>query len=210
MSFSQNKIINALPAVLEPNSFYHVRSGTGYRTYLTTSGGVAIPQNTNGVFEYNKRWNLHDGDVWVGPSTTRGFGEVTLNTTYGSGAAPDVRWNMIGPLMRPGMRLTRFMFSGTVNNSQVEGIDWFMRYQYGDFAGTWDSVGETTAQIVSFGTVATPGTDQFTTPEHTLDYVVPAQGYLGLFMRATGTLTQDRLARIAIRIEYESDPNILT
>ena len=207
---SINKVLNALPATLEPNSIYYVRAGTGHRTYVTTAAGIPIAQNQTNVIEKSNRWTLRADGLWTGQGINRGLDETNQTTTYGGGATPTPRWNMIGPLLLPTMRITRFQFSGTVNNTQVQNLDWVLGFQYGSWGNSWDTNAETTFEVIDSGTQGTNAGDQFRSSTlTTLDYVVPQQGYLGVFYRGNGTLTTNRFARLTTRIEYELNPLIL-
>lgn len=48
MQLLQHKVVSTLPVLLQPNSIYYVRNGTGFDQYITNSNGVivAYPQNT--------------------------------------------------------------------------------------------------------------------------------------------------------------------
>lgn len=47
MQVLQHKVVATLPVLLQPNSIYYVRNGTGFDQYITNSSGiiVAYPEN---------------------------------------------------------------------------------------------------------------------------------------------------------------------
>lgn len=47
MQLLQHKVVSTLPVLLQPNSIYYVRNGTGFDQYITNSSGiiVAYPEN---------------------------------------------------------------------------------------------------------------------------------------------------------------------
>ena len=83
MKASTHKVVNALPASLEPDSVYYVRRGTGFDVYVTTLAGVPISQNRDIIFPLSGQWLLDPNEMngWgvLGPydnSNTQDLGNV--------------------------------------------------------------------------------------------------------------------------------------
>ena len=86
-----HKVINSLPATLEPNSTYLVRNGVGFDVYVTTVAGVPIRQNDKWVLSYGARVILLTDT------------NITFNINYGPHSERDWARNIGGPLgMEPG------------------------------------------------------------------------------------------------------------
>ena len=86
-----HKVINSLPATLEPNSTYLVRNGVGFDVYVTTVAGVPIRQNDKWVLSYGARVILLTDT------------NITYNINYGPHSERDWARNIGGPLgMEPG------------------------------------------------------------------------------------------------------------
>lgn len=86
-----HKVVNSLPANLEPNSTYLVRNGVGFDVYVTTVAGVPIRQNDKWVLSYGARVILLTDT------------NIIFNINYGPHSERDWARNLGGPLgMEPG------------------------------------------------------------------------------------------------------------
>ena len=81
-----HKVINSLPATLEPNSTYLVRNGVGFDVYVTTVAGTPIRQNDKWVLSYGGRVILTTDD------------NITFNINYGPHSEREWARNIGGPL----------------------------------------------------------------------------------------------------------------
>lgn len=86
-----HKVVNSLPANLEPSSTYLVRNGVGFDVYVTTVAGVPIRQNDKWVLS-------HGGRVILLTDTN-----ITFNINYGPHTERDWSRNIGGALgVEPG------------------------------------------------------------------------------------------------------------
>lgn len=205
MGFEIRKVVNQLPATLEPNTLYAVRSGTGFRLVCTNNtGSVGYVHNQIVEVTWANRWTMYQNGNWTSFGVNRGHREQNQTTQAGGAADPTINHQIIGPVVRLGQRLINFQFSGTVNNGQVTGVEYVLYHQYGPF-GSWNSAASTTRVELARGTIGNNGTgQQFRSAVIDLDYTVGNQGYVVMYARrGGGVLTANRFARLSCRIVTE-------
>ena len=142
-------------------------------------------------------------DRWVGPNNTSGTSEPNWNNDMGTGAEPNVEWNLTGHIIEPGTIIRRVACQYHGNNNAISALRMRLFAQSGDFSGTWDSVGETTrTTILAEDAMPASGADHqqyFAEPMAT----VSAAGYLIPVFQPTITGTTTRYLSMQIKIEVE-------
>jgi len=221
----QHKAVSALPATLEPDSIYYVRTGDGYDQYVTNSAGVAFTAN-HPKRKYRQsisgRFYVYTDYRWVTPfDDNYGHAYYQWAESGGTGANPIIEWEHQGLIIPPGTRVTNFKMFGRATSTQF--TDWQIRLYkvVPSTTGRWEGVGvDNDAEIVStelhndlfyapaVGTAMTGAINDRHMREVDLssntDAEFPDLGELRLYIKPVGTaVTATRYIQSTILIETQ-------
>ncbi len=198
--FRTHKVVAALPAALEPNCIYMVRTGSGYRQYLTdNTGAVAHALIKNTRIDFSCRIEGTNIARWYGPHRT--YGPPWPNWNGSRGTGPTTNDDNIGFALKAGDRLRRIRLCGRTNNNSF--TDSLMRI----YTHTPGGLADTTATAFVGEYPLTFKTNQeMTDVEVDVDFTAPGnlalillfqrQSANGRYIYASGSLEIEQLGLI--------------
>lgn len=109
--FSTHKVVAAIPATPEANAVYFVRTGTGYKQFVTDVAGVAFPVVSPQRAHFSARITMTN-NRWTGPDDQRGVGNENWVENYGTGATPNLNNSDGGMVIPAGAVIKKLDFFG--------------------------------------------------------------------------------------------------
>ena len=155
------------------------------------SGSGIVP-----VFEYH-RWYMYTDERWVtNANDVYGQNVENANKTGGIGTTPTAEYDLIGNFLKTGDVVKTLTFAGRATNLDVSNIELYAAFRYPDSPShSWETGIEDDTDLINVvvyndefnapvGYTAFTGTIVSTHVRTViLDYTVPADGYLILYVR---------------------------
>jgi len=204
-------VVAVLPATLEPNTLYKVRTGAGYDEFLTDStGSTAHPLRWRFAYRESQagRFQMRTNDTWASDSDDNfGFNDDTYGEQAGGGTTPIQEWEHQGVPIRAGSTLRSFDLYGRGNNTQIVDLDLYLSFRTPDSPARWETGIDNDAEMSNtlimrdlWMNPTDPAQPAFAGNVNDihrrrypdLNFVAPADGWLSLYVKATGNVTANR------------------
>ncbi len=206
--FKIDKAVAALPAVLEADTVYAVRVGTGFDLFVSDlTGTVAHPINNRHQIQNSGRMQCYTNNRWITDSDDNyGPSRDVWNENCGAGNNPLIEWEHMGHMLLPGTTIRSFTLAGKSNSNQVDDIEVIGVTRTPNPVTRWqtgmDNDGEDTVTDLFRGLWRTDGdftltgnTNDFMSQTWSLNNTVNDVSMLSIYMRPIGNITSNRYFR---------------